>query len=65
LIHSWLGVLFIGESILPLVLNIPPNNMCFGTEGIFELTLMELAAITIGVMEHLFFAGALLREYRI
>jgi hypothetical protein len=64
LIHSWLGVLFIGESILPLVLNIPPNNMYFGTEGIFELALMELA-VTIGVMEHLFFAGALLRTYRI
>ena len=49
---------------MPLVLNIPPNNMYFGTEGIFELALMELA-VTIGVMEHLFFAGALLRTYRI
>jgi len=38
--------------------------MYFGAEGIFELTLMELAAITFDVMERLFLAGALLRKYR-
>ncbi len=53
LIHSWLGILLMGASVVPLALNIPPYDMYFGVDGILEMALLGLAIIMIGVTEHL------------
>lgn len=55
LIHTALGLLPIGLSVMPLVLGISSNNPLFGLEGIYELTAMGVVIIIVSIMEHLIF----------
>ena len=60
-VHLGLGILSVGLSFLPLILNTNSNNRYLGIDGVLELSLIGIGAIIVGIAEH----RILLQEYNV